>query len=472
MNALHTHQALLAAAERRAVAKTTRRHIHLGRDPLVLVGYHLAGDVGAPLAMLWGASRNEEPSCMVVPEPRNRGLRFEALAEFAGEFMAYLSEFEGRNEIGMCVDAPQLVVPNVATAEWLGGIVGRFTRNLRVDGDAPPPPSVPLAGKHLSFFADLMPGSSLVVAATDALTTHWQTGQLPSEDLNLAALLGWIDPPAGLDGPQAARAGEDSPPAGPESDPHWDADDLAGLVSAWHAATDEASRSAVRLELEREIREQLTPAWEDCWHALDLLDSLPAADHAAGRWQLDCSEWTGHCNRVAEGRAYFRNVPTPIQGAIRLRILESRTENLQREMAWDDPLVMAAVVASGEALAGRVVAADRERRIPNANGRRVRRPMVTIEPTLEFTRPAGTTLFLSTSPSVQLGILPADETGLIRAEVLRGANMNTTIGLLPSVGDDVVLSPYGASEFYQRSRVEDIPWTHRQIVDDDLEETN
>ena len=189
---------------------------------------------------MWGTSRDEEPSCMVVPEPRNRGLRFEALAEFGTEFLAYLSEFEGRDEAGMCLDAPQLVVPNAATADWLGGIVGRFTRNLQTDGDAPAPPSVPLAGKHLSFFADLVPGSSLVLAATDALTIHWQTGQLPSEDLNLAALLGWIDPPAGMDGPQAARAGEASPPAGPDSDPNWDAETLAELIQEWHAADDEA----------------------------------------------------------------------------------------------------------------------------------------------------------------------------------------------------------------------------------------
>ena len=85
-----------------------------------------------------------------------------------------------------------------------------------------------------------MPGSSLVLAATDALTTHWQTGQLPSEDLNLAALLGWIDPPVGMDGPQAARAGEASPPAGPDSDPNWDAETLAELIQEWHAADDEA----------------------------------------------------------------------------------------------------------------------------------------------------------------------------------------------------------------------------------------
>ena len=139
-------------------------------------------------------------------------------------------------------------------------------------------------------------------------------------------------------------------------------------------------------------------------------------------------------------------------------------------MAWDDPLVMAAVVASGEALAGRVVAADPDRRTRNANGNTVRRPLITIEPALEFARPAGTTLFLSTSPGVKLEVLPSDASGLIRAEVLKGANQNTTIGLLPNLGDEVVLSPYGKPEFYQRSRVEDIPWTHQQILEDDPEE--
>ncbi|KEF96622.1 MULTISPECIES: hypothetical protein [Mycobacterium] len=407
---------------------------------------------------------------MVVPEPRNRGLRFEALDQFAGELLAYLAEFEDRDETGVCVDAPQLVVPNVATASWLSGIVGRFTRNLRTDGDSPAPPTVPLAGKHLSFFADPMPGSSLVLAATDALANHWQTGQLPSEDLNLAALLGWIDPPVGMDGPEAARAGEELPPAGPDSDPNWDANTLARLIDAWHAADDEAARSAVRVELEAEIREQLTPAWEWCWRALDLLDGLPAADHVASRWQLDRESWSNHCSRIAQGLAYFRNIPTPVQSAARLRLLEARTEELQRAMAWDDPLVMAAAVASGEALAGRVVSADLGRRIPNANGNMVRRPLLAIEPALEFTRPAGTLLFLSTSPGVKLAVLPSDGSGLIRAEVLKGANRAATIGLLPGLDDDVVLSPYGRPEFYQRSKVEDIPWTHQQVAEDDAED--
>ena len=68
-------------------------------------------------------------------------------------------------------------------------------------------------------------------------------------------------------------------------------------------------------------------------------------------------------------------------------------------------------------------------------------------------------------------MLPSDASGLIRAEVVKGANQNTTIGLLPNVGDAVVLSPYGKREFYQRSKVEKVPWTHQQILEDEPEES-
>jgi len=390
-----------------------------------------------------------------------------SLALIGFYLVRYLSQFEHRDQTSECLDAPQLVVPNAATADWLCGVVGRFTRNLRTDDDARAPASVPLAGKHLSFFADLMPGSSLVVAATDALILHWQTGQLPSEDLNLAALLGWIDPPAGMDGPQAALVGERSSPAGPESDPAWDDATLTGLVRDWHAAGDAASRSAVRRDLEDEIRGQLTGAWADCWSARDLLASLPAARHAASRWSRDQGDWTFHCNRIAEGRAFFRNIPTPLQGARRLDLAETRTSALEREMAWDDPLVMAALIAGGEALAGCVVAVEPERRGRSASGRRGRRPLITVEPELEFPKPAGTTLFLSTRPRVKLVVLPSDGSGLIRAEVVKGANTSATIDRLPGVGDEVILSPYGESEFYTRPMVADIPWTHQQILEDD-----
>jgi hypothetical protein len=71
---------------------------------------------------------------------------------------------------------------------------------------------------------------------------------------------------------------------------------------------------------------------------------------------------------------------------------------------------------------------------------------------------------------VKLEVLPSDGSGLIRAEVLKGANQTATIGLLPNLGDEVVLSPYGRPEFYQRPKVELIPWTHQQILEDQPEE--
>ena len=99
----------------------------------------------------------------------------------------------------------------------------------------------------------------------------------------------------------------------------------------------------------------------------------------------------------------------------------------------------------------------------------MRRPLITIEPAIEFARPAGTTLFLATSPGVEVEVLPSDA-NRIRVEVLKGANQNTTIGLLPNLGDEVILSPYGKPDRYQRSKVEEIPWTHQQILEDDPEE--
>lgn len=467
MNSLHAHFALRAAAERRAIAKTTLRHVHLHHQPLVIVGYHLAGDPGAPLALLWGTDPTAEPHCMVVPEPRNRGLRFTALNNFASELLDYLAPFDARDG-DICLDAPQIVVPNTQTAAWLGGIVGRFTRNIRTDGDGAAPPAVPLAGKNLSFLGDRLPGSSLLLALTEVLATHWQTGQLPSEDANLAALLGWIDPPDGTDGPAAALAGERMPPAGPDSDPNWDADKLTELVQAWHAAEnahDAARMGAVRGRLEDEVREQLTPAWRDCWRGLRLLASLQPAVHVPHRWAADLRDWTAHSDRMADGRAYFRNIPTPTLSAMQLKMLEERTEQLQHEMAWDDPLVMANFVASGEALAGRVISVDAERRAPSASGRQQRRPLITLEPRIDFARPAGTKLHLSTHPEVALEVLPGGTNASIPVEVTAGANTNPTLGRLPSVGDEVVFSPFGKTEFYQRSRVTEIPWTHQQLLD-------
>ncbi|MCG7964459.1 MAG: hypothetical protein N0E54_17285 [Candidatus Thiodiazotropha taylori] len=468
MSTLNVYRALLAANQHRAVQKASRRHVHIASRPLVVVGYHLAGDIGAPLALMWGTDQHTTPQIITIPEPRDRQLRFDALKVFGEALVEYLSGFNemalqqigrGQSE-ATCIDAPQIVVPNQATADWLFGIVGRFTRNLRTDVSPAAPAIVSVAGKHLSFFHDLLPGSSLVLPATEILKTHWQTGQLPSEDLNLSALLGWIIPGEGWDGPTAARHGENLPPAGPVSDPNWDANVLSNLNSQWHKASAGDVKTAVRGELEIEIRNQLDHTWADCWQAIDLISALPEGERVAHRWGADCQSWTRHNVQMQAGEARFRNVPTPIQSARTLSTLERKTKELETEMALDDPLVMANYIAKGEALSGRVAAVDANRKIPGPTGRQVRRPLVTLEPLIPFTRPPGTKLFLASAPKVELEVISTTPE-LVLAQVISGALTAKTSHHLPSVGDEVVLSPFGKSDWYPSPEYDEVPWTHQ-----------
>src|SRR6202020_3222227 len=89
---------------------------------------------------------------------------------------------------------PQIIVPNQATVGFLR-LLGRSTRFRRPNGEYAVDPVVPVLGRWLTFLADRaeVPGSCLLVAATEALALHWASGQSRVEDQNLGALLGWID---------------------------------------------------------------------------------------------------------------------------------------------------------------------------------------------------------------------------------------------------------------------------------------
>jgi hypothetical protein len=448
MSAFDSYLALQAAEQRRAIPKASQRHVYISPTPFVVLGYHLAGDVGAPLALMWGTERHH-PKLIVVPEPRNRGLRFEALKTFGADLTAYLDSFDERSG-----DAPQIIVPNRATADWLFGIVGRFTRNLRLDGDQPPHPVVPLAGKHLSFFHNLPPGSSLVLTATDSLIMHWQTGQLPSEDLNLSALLAWIAPDANSDGATCAELRENLPPAGPLSDPTWDAKKLTELNEAWRIADktgNDAARAIVIATLKTEIHEQLDHTWKDCWNARDLISTLPQANSVASRWARDTADWQYHFGRIVTDTAWFQNVPSPIRSAHTLKKLEEATSELEADMALDDPLVLAKYVASGEAFPAKVL---------NLDMTSARRPQLTLEPLVHVVRPSGAKLYLTSNREVEVEIVSC-EANRITVRVVSGACSSQTHSRLPRRGDEIILGPFGKIERYPQLELRDVPWTHQ-----------
>ncbi|WP_267243878.1 hypothetical protein [Streptomyces sp. PR69] len=412
---------LEAVESGRAQPLATVRHRHLSDRPLVFVPLTTAGEAGAPLGALVGTDP-EEPRLLAVPQPRDRDLRSAFLAQLADAVLPHLEAYaddvepaerkETDPETGkritvqteLCANAPQLIVPSRAGVEYvrLLGRSMRFRRTAEQDPDAPypAPPRVPLLGRWLTHYGERarVPGSSLLLAATDLLNRHWATGQSNLEDQHLGALLAWVDPPEGESGAEAALRAElarDSagqllcPPAGPATDPAFDNRLLAPAMERYDrarmalaAAEDGAAADARLGELtraEREIREllesQLRPTWRAVWRCIELLRELPEGPRADARWTRDRWSFTGHRDRIRAGEPPQPRRDDAVTAAQKLAARETAQTQLDAQEALDDPLVMAGRRLAGEAFASEVtevVMAWSESKRPSP------RPLVTV----------------------------------------------------------------------------------------------
>ncbi|WP_228991538.1 hypothetical protein [Streptomyces sp. DH8] len=395
MSLITTLARLEAVDSGRAQPLATVRHRHLTDRPLVLVPLTTAGEAGAPLGALVGTDR-EAPRLLAVAQPRDRELRFAFLAELAEAVLPHIEAYADvvepaeRNEtdpatgkrtkveVELCTDAAQLIVPSRAGIEFvrLLGRSMRFRRTAEEDPDTPypAPARVPLLGRWLTHYGERarVPGSSLLLAATDLLNRHWATGQSSLEDQHLGALLSWIDPPAGSSGAEAAlraelaRDGEGQllcPPAGPATDPDFDNRLLAPAIerydrarTAFASAEDGLAADARLAELsgaERQIRSLLArvmlPTWDAVWRGLDLLRELPEGDRAEDRWSRDRWSFTGHRDRVRSGEPPQPRRDDAVTAAQKLASRETAQAQLEAQEALDDPLVLAGRRLAGEA---------------------------------------------------------------------------------------------------------------------------
>ncbi|SEG79305.1 hypothetical protein SAMN05216223_111129 [Actinacidiphila yanglinensis] len=493
MSVLHTLARAEAVAAGRAVPAATVRHTHLSDRPLVLVPLTTAGEAGAPLGALVGTDR-AAPELLVVPQPLDRELRFGFFAGLAGSLLSALEEHcddvevepatRTREETELCADALQIVVPNAAALEYVR-LVGRSTRFLRTaeDPDAPHPVPVPvpLLGRWLTHYAERArtPGSGLLLALTDLLTRHWATGQSAMEDQHLGALLGWIDPPPGLDGPAAAARAQTgrtpdglllSPPAGPATDPVFDNRVLAPALARYDKARTAPERAAAEAGIRDLVGSQLRPTWDDMWRGLDLLRALPEGAHVEERWKRDRWSFTGHRDRVRAGEPPQPKRDDAIAAAQKLAGRETAQARLAAQEALDDPLAMAARRLSGEAFTGTVVEVE----MTWSEGRRpMPRPILTIttqdlpqaEPGAKAYRA------LPDARSAQGAELagtpePAVAGGPVRLRVKltggMGSGRTPREGSVPAPGDTVTFTLF---EHDPRSgpalpEAEQTPWTH------------
>jgi hypothetical protein len=469
-----------AQAVSRGVAQPTCtvRHLHVSDRPLVLIPLTLAGEANAPLAAMVG-SDPDSPQLLVVPQPRNRDQRFAFAAALATLVVGYIGDYCSATETvpsgpgesrQRFADAPQMLVPN---RDGIGFVrlFGRSTRFRRSEGEYAVDPAVPVLGRWLTYLAERAehPGSCLLLAATDALAQHWASGQSAVEDQNLAALVGWIDPPSGMTGPEAAVAAEDPliwPPAGPATDPTFDNEVLAPLITAGgRTHGDEAARVGAETRLRAALSGQLTPTWALMWRAASLLRSLPPGERVAARWDADKDAFTGYEAYVRVGGLPQPRRDSAVAAARRLDWLERAQAEYAAQRALDDPLVMAEYRLTGEAFAGTVTAAE-PGRIDDAGKRRKLRPLITVTTDDPVRVEAGVTLSTPRRPGQRARVISVSAGRPVRVVLELYGGMGRALtpapGTVPAVGDRLCYATL--SDSYQPIGMfpsrEETPWTH------------
>ncbi|MFJ2579653.1 hypothetical protein [Kitasatospora aureofaciens] len=513
MSLLTTLARLEAVRSGRAEPLATVRHRHLSDRPMVVVPLTAAGEAGAPLAVLLGTDR-DAPRLHLVPQPLNRTLRFDYLAELAADLLPYLEFFgadveqiEGSEkdpETGektqvfreLCADAPQMIVPNSAGVHHLA-LIGRSTRFRRTveddePGPYPAPVRVPLLGRWLTHLTDRaqVPGSSLLLPMTGLLARHWATGQSHLEDQHLAARLAWHFPPDGLAGAEAAERAESTrdergqllhPPAGPATDPRFDEVVLGPAIARYDAATSALAHSteqrddsgaARAREAVREAIEQLRgvltavllPTWHDVWRGIDLLRTLPPAGHLEERWTGDRWSYTGHRDRLAAGEPPQPRQDDAVTAARKLAQREREQARLDVQEALDDPLAMAEHRLAGEAFAGVVTEVvpdyDTTGRSPKP------RPLVTLRtddrPHADLGREAHRVHGPSTQKAEIVAVDPAEGSITLRILSGMGRKKEPEPGSLPEPGELVTFTLFELTvrQSAPLPEPDDTPWTH------------
>jgi len=468
----------LAVEQGRAQRSASLRHRHLSDDAVVVLPFQIGGESFAVGAVMWGTSR-DAPNLVVVRDPRNRQEFYDAIVPFTDWVDQYFHSLSSARdyrtsrtgrEYSIARRAPQVIVPNSASAQLLGRM-GRRLAHLGASPHAISPSLVP-AGRHLLFLRDQLrvPGQQIVLPLTDLLASHWSTPQTTTERLSLPALFAWVDPPSRCNGFDAAEEAENAISVGPIPPGAHD-ERLFDLVSKRRARSMENKPTArIGRLIDQAWQHLLEPAWKLCWDVIEEEEQWDEAPSVARRWEEDRGAYTRHIDwQKMAGHRRLRE--KPLQAARRLTDLEQALARLETEEATDDPVRMIPHVLRGSALMGSVVRVDRSHRERSASGQLRSYPVVTLSCSHECVMPLGKKLFWSADPGGSgwhvVEIAPAaDGVTSIRLRREKSPRSGTA---LPTSGEVTSFSDLSINTFRPLfPKEQNVPWTHRVHSDSSL----
>jgi hypothetical protein len=313
-------------------------------------------------------------------------------------------------------------------------------------------------GQHLLFLSRhrAVPGQQLLLSMTGLLRGHWTTPQSQLEQMSLAALDAYVEPPAGVHGFRAALAAERIP-VGPV--PVNEDDDLEPLVEAFNrkrgGATDRSLLLPLLTPFEAHYRPLVDETYRLVWRCRDREAEWKEAPAVERRWKEDLEAYTGHLDWSAQaGRRRARQ--TARQAAMTLRRLESAQTLVEAEEACDDAL--------RKAVLGTVVAINDEH-YEQGPKKKVRRPIVTLRVADQCLMPVGKQLWWAASPSGKPFVVHStrrDHSGWLVVLKLE-TSWNVP---LPAVGSEACFSIHNVDPTWQAPLPDKAPWCHEAAVEE------
>ena len=344
----------------------------LATHDILIVCFVRMGGESAPWGVAYGQP-GRKPTILTVPEPRDRDLVAEMVAEFAPALLAHLEHpaHGGRLvERGDELALRQVWVPNPTHLEMFHNLAYAYTFARR--GPAKRVEILNRLGRAGGwlFRESQRPGQMLAMAATEVLKEAYT---FPAEDIrlgHLGFLLAWLRTPGGRDARLQAAEKAEHDSTSTSLNPDHERAKLDSPVEQFgeaKRAKKETAQKRWAREIERELRPALESRFELTAEAIKVLNDDDRRENAylevLTKATLD-EQWRQYLRierrfeDPEDGPPFVPSPETdrsPAAGASRYLVYEASAELLENLLVHDDKELQAELIAEGKAVRGTIL---------------------------------------------------------------------------------------------------------------------